>query len=50
MKTYIKPETTTIKVELQQMIADSLPEQTGSVTEWGARSFSFEEEEISEEE
>ena len=42
---YIKLETKTIKVELQQMIAESLPTASGEATEWGARGFDFEEEE-----
>ena len=50
--TYIKPETKTIKVELQQMIAESLPTGTTPTDPAGsdARSFDFftlEEEEIS---
>lgn len=48
--TYIKPETKTIKVELQQMIAESLPIGTTQTnpTESDARSFDFfmEEEEV----
>ena len=53
--TYIKPETKTIKVELQQMIAESLPTGTTSTKpeESDARSFGFnffEEEELDENE
>ena len=43
INTYIKPETKTIKVELQQMIAESLPTGT-TYTDPGssdARSFDF---------
>ena len=51
-KTYIKPETITVKVELQQMIADSpnTPVQNNDATQDGnndyedARSFFFFEE------
>ena len=39
--TYRKPETKVIKVELQQMIAESLPTASGEATEWGARGTSF---------
>lgn len=52
INTYIKPETKTIKVELQQMIAESVP--TGSTYTDPASSdakvfdfFAFEEEEAS---
>lgn len=52
-KTYIKPETITVKVELQQMIADSpnTPVQNNDATQDGnndyndARVFFFEENE-----
>ena len=48
---YIKPETKTYKVELQQMIAESMNgkgDYDTNVT-LGAKGFSFEEEEASEE-
>ena len=56
-KTYIKPETITVKVELQQMIAESLGKDNGDdnkVTDEGdvlSRGFGFyfEEEDIEEE-
>jgi hypothetical protein len=56
-KKYIKPETITVKVELQQMIADSpnTPVQNDDATQDGngdyddARGFSFFEEESEEE-
>lgn len=56
-KTYIKPETKTFKVELQQMCQNSPGTQTLNLTdeineteEIGAKGFSFfEEEEMSEE-
>ena len=34
---YIKPETEIIEIELQQVIAQSLPTTSGEATEWGAR-------------
>lgn len=54
-KTYIKPETITVMVELQQMIAESLGKSndpTEEVTDEGdvlSRSFNFFEEENEEE-
>lgn len=51
-KTYIKPETKTIKVELQQMIAESIPTGvSGNLEDAEGKGFSFfeEEEEMSEE-
>lgn len=46
---YIKPETKTIKVELQQMIADSIPTNgNGNLDEAEARGFGFFEEEDEE--
>ena len=50
VNTYKKPETKIVKIELQQMIAQSLPTTSGEATEWGARGFSFEEEEEMSEE
>ena len=51
---YIKPETKTIKVELQQMIAESIPTcqnlGDGQGFTFGAKGFSFEEIEEEEEE
>ena len=51
---YIKPETKTIKVELQQMIAESIPDDRnygdGNGLTLGAKGFSFEEEEEMSEE
>lgn len=53
-KTYIKPETKTYKVELQQMIAESIQQNgnlgSGSGFTYGAKGFSFEEEEEMSEE
>lgn len=51
-KTYIKPETKTFKVELQQIMAGTITQdiKNGSATEWGAKGFSFEEEEEMSEE
>lgn len=49
---YKKPETKVVKVELQQMIADSIPNGTdGSLDQAEAKGFGFfeEEEEMSEE-
>ncbi|MBR0489497.1 MAG: hypothetical protein IJJ68_04755 [Prevotella sp.] len=39
MKLYIKPETKTIKVELQQMIAESLPTGDGDKKVTGSDQF-----------
>lgn len=51
-KIYIKPETKTFKVELQQIMAGTITQdiKNGSATEWGAKGFSFEEEEEMSEE
>lgn len=54
-KIYIKPETKTFKVELQQMIAESIQQNgnlgsSGEGFTFGAKGFSFEEEEEMSEE
>ena len=42
-KIYIKPETKTFKVELQQIMAGTITQdiKNGSATEWGAKGFDF---------
>ena len=42
-QTYINPVLKVVKIQTTQMLANSLPVQSGSATEWGSREFDYDE-------
>jgi len=48
-QTYITPVLKVVKIQTTQMLANSLPVQSGSATEWGSREFDYDDYEDEEE-